>query len=75
MRDPYRPLRAQTLVVHLSSGESIRGVVVNDSRRLLQLVNAELIGSKDSAALDGDQFIHHDRIKWVQRLYPSGGAS
>lgn len=68
-------LRARTVVVNTTNGESLRGLLVGVYRDCLVLKHAVHLGTIDGQRLevpvDGEAVIPRERVGWIQTL-PSG---
>lgn len=58
----------ETVVVHLKSGSSIRGVLVAAHRDVVVLRHASALSSTGSVSIDGEAVISRDNVDWTQRL-------
>lgn len=57
---------SRQVMVNLTDGSAIEGVLWDERRPLLVLRNAVLHTAGQHAQLDGEVVIHHDRIQFVQ---------
>jgi hypothetical protein len=58
----------ETVVVHLKSGSSIRGVLVATHRDALMLRHASALSAAGSISVDGEAEIPRVNVDWIQRL-------
>lgn len=72
-------LRAETVVVHLTEGSSIRGALVGVYADSLVLRAAEFIGRDAGEAtripIDGEAVIPREKVSWLQHLHGSAGGA
>lgn len=65
-------LSAETVVVHLTTGASIRGVMTGVHRDCLVLVHGAYLGTESVETVDGEIVVPRERVAWIQHL---GGVS
>lgn len=58
----------RSVVIHTTSGESVRGVLVGAYRDCLVLSHAAFLGSDSIEGIDGEAVIPRERIAWLQTL-------
>jgi hypothetical protein len=63
-----RRLLRETIVAHLRSGDSLRGVLVAEHRDCLILAHAAFLDATSTTPVDGEAVIPRDQVSWVQRL-------
>ena len=57
---------SRKVMVNLTDGSAIEGVLWDERRPLLVLRSAVLHTAQQHAPLDGEVVVHHDRIAFVQ---------
>lgn len=57
---------SRKVLVNLVDGSAIEGVIWDERRPLIVLRSARLLTNGQTASLDGEVVIHHDRIAFVQ---------
>lgn len=67
MRWVQRLLRS-SVVVHLSSGSSIRGILVGEYRDAIVLAHAHYLTAGGAEPIDGEAGIPRATIAWIQQL-------
>jgi hypothetical protein len=66
MGDPFKRLRGQSVVIHLSGGGTLAGTVYDSWQGVLELRGGlEIVGSR-TVALDGGTCIPHRQIDYFQ---------
>lgn len=67
-------LRRQTVVVHMSNGQSIRGLLVGTYKDCLVLAHAAYLGSGGSVQpIDGEAVVPREQIVWMQASMQEAG--
>lgn len=67
-------LIAHTVVAHLTSGESIQGVLTATHRDCLVMSHAIYLGTEAHIKVDGDAVIPRPNVKFIQVLPPDVGV-
>lgn len=63
-----------SVVVHLVSKESVRGVLVGVYRDCLVIAHAYYLNDDSPPTeVDGEVVIPRGQVAWIQKLYESGG--
>lgn len=64
----------ETVIVHTTSKESMRGVLVGAYRDCLVLAHAYYLHA-DSAPteIDGEAIVPREQVAWVQKMFDDGG--
>lgn len=58
----------RTIVVHMTDGQSIRGVLAGEYRDCLVLIHASYLGSESVTKVDGEVVVPRERVGWIQDL-------
>lgn len=61
-------LTRRTVVVHMTTGASVRGVLVGAYRDCLVLQHAAYLGADAIEKVDGEVIVPRDRVAWLQAL-------
>lgn len=61
-------LRALTVVVHTTTGQSLRGVMVGTYKDSVVLAHVDFLVGDTTTNIDGDAVIPRERIAWIQTL-------
>lgn len=61
-------LRYLTVVIHTTTSQSIRGVLVGTYKDSLVLSHAEFLQGDTTTTIDGDVVIPRDKVAWIQTL-------
>lgn len=61
-------LTRRTVVVHMTTGASVRGVLVGTYRDCLVLDHAAYLGSEAIEKVDGEVIVPRERVAWMQAL-------
>lgn len=56
------------VVVHTTTGASLRGVLVGVYRDCIVLTHVAYLGTDTTENVDGDVVIPRDKVGWLQRL-------
>lgn len=67
-------LTSKTVVVHLSTDESIRGVLAGVYSDCIVLRHAAYLAPNAVDKVDGEAVIPREKISWMQNLPAEGGA-
>lgn len=59
-------LTRRTLVVHMSDGVSVRGVLVNAYRDCLVLEHAAYLSGGEETRVDGEVILPRKNLSWIQ---------
>lgn len=65
-------LDRRSIVAHLTTGASIRGVLTAVHRDCIVLSHGAWLGSEGVETIDGEAVIPRDRLAWIQDI-TSGG--
>lgn len=69
-------LIARSIVINMTNGESIRGILVGNFKDSLVIKHAIHLGTLDGQRLevpiDGEATVPRERIAWIQNIPPSG---
>ncbi len=65
-------LERSSIVAHLTTGASIRGVLVAVHRDCIVLDHAAWLGSEGAELIDGEAIIPRERLAWMQNV--TGGS-
>jgi hypothetical protein len=61
-------LTRRTVVVHMTHGASVRGVLVGTYRDCLVLTHAAYLGAEAIEKVDGEVIVPRERVAWMQTL-------
>jgi len=64
----FRALELSTVVVHTTSGSSLRGVLVGTYRDSLVLKHAKYLASNTVEDIDGEVYVPVGQVAFVQHL-------
>ena len=68
MRRYIERLTRETVVVNLTDGESIKGVLAATHKDCVVLVNAAVLGGNVRVPIDGEAILPRAKIAWLQKL-------
>jgi hypothetical protein len=71
MRRYVRRLLRETIVCHLKSGESLRGVLVGEHSDVLVFEQAMALSVEAPVTADGLAIVPRANISWMQQLLPA----
>jgi hypothetical protein len=58
----------ETVVVHMTSGPSVRGVLLAVHRDCLVLIHARFLSGSESVDIAGEAVVPRERVAWLQHL-------
>ena len=61
-------LTGRTVVVHMTHGASVRGVLIGAYRDCLVLTHAAYLGTESVEKVDGEVVVLRERVAWMQTL-------
>lgn len=66
---------SRTVIVQLTTGVSLRGIVVGVYRDCVALHQAAYLGDGAMTMVDGEVIVPRERVAWVQVFTPSEGST
>lgn len=65
-------LKANTVVVHTRSGDSVRGILIGVFKDSLVIAHATLLQGDTTTNIDGEVVVPRDQVAWLQTLTADG---